>query len=111
MQAYLEEVDPEAAAELARKDELDMAEERLRLRHGGHKKWARDMRRFKGKMEVKEIREQYHDMMREKNKLKDRQSGTKHAHAEQDSDDIEYSDSQDSDDSESNAQIKQKAIK
>ena len=72
MKAYLEEVDPEAAAELSRKDELNMAEERLRLRHGGHKKWARDMRRFKGKMENKEIREQYHDMMREKNMLKDR---------------------------------------
>ena len=49
-----------------------MAEERLRLRHGGHKKWARDMRRFKGKMEDTETREQYHEMMREKNALKDR---------------------------------------
>jgi len=57
MRTYLEEVDPEAAAELARKDELKKAEERLRLRHGGHKKWARDMRRFKGKMENKEMRE------------------------------------------------------
>ena len=46
MRTYLEEVDPEAAAQLAEKDELKMAEERLRLRHGGHKKWARDMRRF-----------------------------------------------------------------
>ena len=72
VKAYLEEVDPEAALEFAKKDELKMAEERLRLRHGGHKKWARDMRRFKGKMENKEIREQYHDMMREKNALKDR---------------------------------------
>jgi U3 small nucleolar RNA-associated protein 14 len=57
MRNYLEEVDPEAAAELAKKDELKMAEERLRLRHGGHKKWAKDMRRFKGKMEDKEVRE------------------------------------------------------
>lgn len=72
MKNYLEEVNPEAAAELAKKDELKMAEERLRLRHGGHKKWAKDMRRFKGKMEDKEVREQYHEMMREKNKLKDR---------------------------------------
>lgn len=47
-----------------------MAEERLSLRHGGHKKWARDMRRFKGKMEDTETREQYHEMIREKNKLK-----------------------------------------
>ena len=77
---------------MAHKDELKMAEERLRLRHGGHKKWARDMRRFKGKMENKEIREQYHDMMREKNMLKDRQSGTKHAHALNDDSDISYSD-------------------
>lgn len=72
MRTYLEEVDPEAAAQLAEKDELKMAEERLRLRHGGHKKWARDMRRFKGKMEDKETREQYHEMMREKKNLKDR---------------------------------------
>jgi U3 small nucleolar RNA-associated protein 14 len=72
IKAYLEDVDPEAAAELSKKDELKMAEERLSLRHGGHKKWARDMRRFKGKMDNREIREQYHDMMREKNALKDR---------------------------------------
>jgi len=57
MQAYIEEVDPEAAAAIAQKEELKMAEERLRLRHGGHKKWARDMRRFKGKMDDKEMRE------------------------------------------------------
>ena len=72
VRAYLEEADPEAAAEIAHKEELKMAEERLRLRHGGHKKWARDMRRFKGKMEDTETREQYHEMMREKNALKDR---------------------------------------
>jgi len=30
------------------------------------------MRRFKGKMEDTETREQYHEMMREKNALKDR---------------------------------------
>ena len=72
MRSYLEEVDPEAAAELANKDELKKAEERLRLRHGGHKKWARDIRRFKGKMDNKETMEQYHSMMREKNALKDR---------------------------------------
>ena len=52
-----------------------MAEERLRLRHGGHKKWARDMRRFKGKMENKEMREEYHEMMREKKSLKTRRDG------------------------------------
>ena len=62
-----------------------MAEERLRLRHGGHKKWARDMRRFKGKMEDKDTREQYHEMIREKNKLKDRQRKTNTA-AESESD-------------------------
>ena len=68
----MEEFDPEAAKELAQKEELRLAEERLRLRHGGHKKWARDMRRFKGKMAEKETREQYHEMVREKNALKDR---------------------------------------
>jgi len=97
MKAYLEEVDPEAAAELAKKDELNMAEERLRLRHGGHKKWARDMRRFKGKMDNKEIREQYHDMMREKNMLKDRQGGTKKANAQEDDSDLSDSEEDDSD--------------
>jgi hypothetical protein len=101
LKQYLEEVDPEAAIELAKKEELKMAEERLRLRHGGHKKWARDMRRFKGKMENKEIREQYHDMMREKNALKDRQGGSKkHVKNEDDSDDS-GSDDDDSDISES----------
>ncbi len=54
-----------------------MAEERLNLRHGGHKKWARDMRRFNGRMEDKDLREQYHEMIREKNALKDRQRRTK----------------------------------
>jgi len=49
MRTYLEEVDPEAAKDIAHKEELKKAEERLRLRHGGHKKWARDMRRFQGK--------------------------------------------------------------
>lgn len=72
LRAYLQEVDPEAAQELANQDEIKKAEERLNLRHGGHKKWARDMRRFKGKMEDTETREQYHEMMREKNALKDR---------------------------------------
>lgn len=51
MKEYLKEVDPEAAAELERKEEMKKAEERLRLRHGGTQKWARDMKRFKGKME------------------------------------------------------------
>jgi hypothetical protein len=32
------------------KEELLMAEERLRLRHSGNKQWAREMRRFKGRM-------------------------------------------------------------
>lgn len=76
MKAYLQEVDPEAAAAIQAKEELKMAEERLRLRHGGHKKWAKDMRRFKGKMDDKEMREQYHEMIREKNMLKDRQQST-----------------------------------
>lgn len=57
LRKQLEEIDPEAAKELAHKEELRLAEERLRLRHGGHKKWARDMRRFKGKMQDKETRE------------------------------------------------------
>ena len=57
MKSYLQEVDPEAAAELARKDELKMAEERLRLRHGGSTKWGKEMRRFKSKMDNREIRE------------------------------------------------------
>lgn len=102
--AYLEEVDPEAARELAHKEELKMAEERMLQRHGGHKKWARDMRRFKGKLEDKETRDQYHEMMREKNALKDRQRRTKAAGDFQSDDDSE----DDSDLSES--QLKQKAI-
>lgn len=72
LKAYIEETDPEAAREAAEKEELKKAEERLSLRHGGHKKWAKDMRRFKGLADNREIREQYHDMMREKNALKDR---------------------------------------
>jgi hypothetical protein len=58
---------------LAKTEELKMAEERLRLRHTGASKWGKEMRRFKGKMDNKDIREQYHDMIREKNNLKDRQ--------------------------------------
>lgn len=101
LKAYLEEVDPEAAQQYAQQEELKMAEERLRLRHGGHKKWARDMRRFKGKMEDKETREQYHEMIREKNKLKDRQRKT-NTNRESESD---SSDSQDED------ELKEKAVK
>jgi U3 small nucleolar RNA-associated protein 14 len=107
VRAYLEEADPEAAAEIQHKEELKMAEERLRLRHGGHKKWARDMRRFKGKMEDTETREQYHEMMREKNALKDRQSRTRKTVEEVDSDDD--SDSDDSDQSAS--ELKRDAVK
>ena len=59
LKATLQEVDPEAAKEFAHQDEVKKAEERLRLRHGGHKKWARDVRRFKGLKESKEVREQY----------------------------------------------------
>lgn len=72
VRAYLEEVDPDAAAAISHKEEIKMAEERLKLRHGGHKKWARDMRRFKSKMTDTVLREEYHEMMREKNALKDR---------------------------------------
>ena len=72
MKKYLEEVDPEAAKELAEKEEIKLAEERLRLRHGGHKKWARDVKRFRGKMQDEATKEAYHDMVREKNTLKDR---------------------------------------
>lgn len=94
LRAYLEEVDPEAAMELEKKEELKKAEERLRLRHSGNKKWAKDMRRFKGKMDNREMREQYHDMMREKNALKDRQAGIKRkAGVEEESDDESESDS------------------
>ena len=93
MRAYIEEIDPKAAAEIQHKDDLKMAEERLRLRHGGHKKWARDIRRFKGKMTDQETREQYHEMMREKNALKDRQSNTRKAIEEIDSDEGSDSDS------------------
>ena len=72
VRAYLEEVDPDAAAEIDHKEQIKMAEERLKLRHGGHKKWARDMRRFKSKMTDTGLREEYQEMMREKNALKDR---------------------------------------
>ena len=56
-----------------------MAEERLRLRHGGHKKWARDARRFAGHQQDSDVRDAYHEMVREKNALKDRQRRTKQA--------------------------------
>ena len=95
------------AEEIQRKEELKMAEERLRLRHGGHKKWARDMRRFKGKMTETETREQYHEMMREKNALKDRQSRTRKTVEEIDSDD----DDSDSDSDQSASELKQDALK
>ena len=104
VRAYLEEVDPEAAAAIAHKEELKQAEERLRLRHGGDKKWARDMRRFKGKMEDTETREAYHEMMREKNALKDRQKTTRKA-AE-----MVNSDDSDEDSEESASGIKNEAI-
>ena len=85
-----------------------MAEERLQLRHGGHKKWARDMRRFKGKMEDVDTREQYHEMIREKNKLKSRQKTTNTAQNAQDL----YYDSEDdeADSDESASEQKKKAI-
>ena len=86
-----------------------MAEERLRLRHGGHKKWARDMRRFKGKMTETETREQYHEMMREKNALKDRQSRTRKTVEEVDSSDGSDDSSDDSEQSASG--MKKDAVK
>lgn len=85
-----------------------MAEERLRLRHGGHKKWARDMRRFKGKMTETETREQYHEMMREKNALKDRQSRTRKIVEDIDSDDDSSSES---DSDKSATELKRNAVK
>lgn len=78
-----------------------MAEERLKLRHGGHKKWARDMRRFKGKMEDADQRELYHEMIREKNLLKQRQKSTTQGQNDQDSD-------YDSDDSDESAHVQKK---
>ena len=55
------------------------------------------MRRFKGKMEDKETREQYHEMIREKNSLKDRQRRTRLAAAGKD--EVDY-DSESDEDSE-----------
>ena len=101
MKQYLQEVDPEAAEQLTQKEELKMAEERLKLRHGGHKKWARDMRRFKGKMEDGDQRELYHEMIREKNLLKQRQRSTTQGQNAEDSDD-------DSDDSDESAEAQKK---
>lgn len=108
MRKQLEEIDPEAAKELAQKEELRLAEERLRLRHGGHKKWARDMRRFKGKMEDKETREQYHEMIREKNSLKDRQRRTRLAAAGKD--EVDYDSESDDSEEMTEEQLKKKAI-
>lgn len=109
LRSYIEEIDPEAAEGLAKNDELKMAEERLRLRHGGHKKWARDMRRFKGKMEDKETREQYHEMIREKNLLKQRQTSTnKSTRAAHDFEEESY-DSEDDEEMDAD-QLKQRAI-
>ena len=51
------------------------------------------MRRFKGKMEDTDTREQYHEMIREKNKLKQKQRSTNQAQAAQDL----YDDSEDDD--------------
>ena len=70
MKKYLEEIDPEAAKEMDEKEELLRIEERLRLRHGGNNKskWMRDAKRFKGG----ETLDDYHAMMQEKNRLKDR---------------------------------------
>ena len=82
---------------MAEKDELKMAEERLRLRHGGSSKWGKEMRRFKSKMDNKDIREQYNQMMRDKNMLKDRQTKVRGA---QGSDEDESGSESDSDRSE-----------
>lgn len=110
LKSYLEEVDPAAAEELEKVEELKKAEERLRLRHGGHKKWARDMRRFKGKMDDAETREEYHAMIREKNNLKDRQKRTVRASKELDSD-YESGDSSEKDSSDEDGEkTKLKAV-
>jgi U3 small nucleolar RNA-associated protein 14 len=41
-------------------------EERLRLRHGAHSKFAKNLNRFKGKMNDEETKEAYHEAMRER---------------------------------------------
>ena len=82
---------------MAMKEEMQMAEERLRLRHGGSQKWAKEMRRFKGRLgEGTEGREQYQEMMREKNALKDRQRRTNLAGKKED-EDSDYDSESDSD--------------
>lgn len=68
------------------------------------------MRRFKGKMDDAETREQYHEMIREKNSLKDRQKRTTRA-AEQLDSDYESGDSSDKDSSdEDETKTKAKAV-
>ena len=107
----LEEIDPEQAKAIREKEEEKAAEERLRLRHQGDKKWARDMRRFQGRMDRKENRDDYHNMIREKQRLKDRQRSVRRDQAD-DSDDSEQESGYDSEDEEqvSDSQLKQEAI-
>ena len=89
-------------------DEKQAAEERAKLRHQGGKKWARDMRRFEGRMEIKENRDDYHEMIRTKNRLKDKQRSISRRVGEEEYDsESDYDEEEDQSDSE----MKQKAIR
>lgn len=68
---YLDQIDPQAAQVYREKEEQKKVEERLRQRHSSNNKFAKKLKRF-GMMENDNIREQFNEMMREKNTLKQR---------------------------------------
>jgi len=51
------------------KEEQKKVEERLKLRHSGNNKFAKKLKRF-GDMDSENAKQAFHEMIREKNRLK-----------------------------------------
>lgn len=65
----LDKIDPEAAQEYRDRQEQKRVEERIAMRHGANSKFAKKLKRFGG-FENTHTKEAYNDMLKEKEKLK-----------------------------------------
>ena len=111
---HLELIDPEAASVYREKEELKKVEERLRVRHGAQSKFAKNLKRFRN-MDDKQTRDQYHQLIQERNLLVQKTKKVARDDGESDSDsngDSQSSDNGSSDEgADRNKALKDKTVK
>lgn len=84
-------VDPVAAQEYREKQERKRVEERLLQRHSSNNKFAKRLKRFGGGMDQEHTREAFHEMIRERDQLKQKTKSIGNEEDDSDSGDSEMS--------------------